>query len=177
MNFKIKRSAQAGFTLIELIVVIVILGILAATALPKFANLSGDARKASLSAGRGAMGAAAAMAHGKYLAATTPPTSIVVEGVTVSFATTVANTGYPKADANFLLAAGLSNTDYTTVLNGDTGAGKTAPTVSPTSIAVVPNSVAGTATALKCYVMYTEPTAPNLPPTIVAGTSLSSECE
>jgi MSHA pilin protein MshA len=39
-----RKQAQGGFTLIELIVVIVILGILAATALPKFANLGGDAR-------------------------------------------------------------------------------------------------------------------------------------
>ncbi|GHY14243.1 MSHA biogenesis protein MshA [Vibrio cholerae] len=39
---------QGGFTLIELVVVIVILGILAVTAAPRFLNLQGDARKASL---------------------------------------------------------------------------------------------------------------------------------
>ena len=42
------QSKQSGFTLIELVVVIVILGILAATALPKFIDLSGQARLAAV---------------------------------------------------------------------------------------------------------------------------------
>jgi MSHA pilin protein MshA len=52
-----KRSA--GFTLIELIIVIVILGILAVTAAPKFMNMQGDARAATVNAMKGSVQSAA----------------------------------------------------------------------------------------------------------------------
>ena len=62
-----KDSSEQGFTLIELIVVIVILGILAAFAIPRFVNLQNDARASVLQGVSGSLWAASALVYSKSL--------------------------------------------------------------------------------------------------------------
>jgi len=179
MNKSIK-AAQGGFTLIELIVVIVILGILAATALPKFASLSGEARLASLNAAKGALSATSAMTHGKWLVTPGGATTVSVEGTNI---TMDSKSGYPavtdQTQANAVAAAaGLSAADYTVFTSASTSAKK--PTLAANQLAIVPTSIATSDNAAKCYVLYTGATAVNTAPTITlaAGTTPAvTDCE
>lgn len=101
---------QSGFTIIELVMVIVILGILSAFALPRFADFGQDAREASLAGLAGSMKSAAAIAHAEQLVSSGAlGDSVSLEGQTI----TMVN-GYPTPNgAGILTAAGITASEFT----------------------------------------------------------------
>jgi MSHA pilin protein MshA len=100
------RKTQKGFTLIELIVVIVILGILAATALPRFVNLGADARVSVMKGAEGSMRAANAMIYAN--AAIQGLTNGVNQNVNVNGVTVVTTYGFASNVTNLALVMDLS---------------------------------------------------------------------
>ncbi|WP_088829609.1 type II secretion system protein [Marinobacter sp. es.048] len=99
----IAARKEKGFTLIELVMVIVILGILAAFALPRFADLGGEARLSSIQGALGSVRSANAIAHSQALASDVVNGDITLEGETI----TMIN-GYPNA-SGIVSAAQLSD--------------------------------------------------------------------
>ena len=140
-----KIRKQGGFTLIELVVVIALLGILAAFAIPRFASLESEARTATVQGITGSLRSAAAMAHGLFLATGAAP--VTMEGNSIAI-----TNGYPDATA-------ISDT-----LGDVTGYTVT------TDVGDAVTTFAKTGASGTCEVTYTDAVANN-PPAIALDTS------
>jgi MSHA pilin protein MshA len=143
------RGIQPGFTLIELVVVITILGIMAAFAIPRFVALDSAARVSATKSLVGSLRSAAALAHAQYLVAGNAPATVTMDGQAVSLVF-----GYPDAAG---IALAIQDTS-----------GFTPATVGST-ITFTKN---GAVTAATCIATYTAAAAANTAPAIeVAGLS------
>lgn len=94
-----RQTGQRGFTLIELVVVIVILGILAAFAIPRFINISSEARASAVNGLAGSLRSTSALLHGMWLANGTSPATLNLEGQTINIVNGYPAATYTPADA------------------------------------------------------------------------------
>jgi MSHA pilin protein MshA len=105
----IRKPKQRGFTLIELVVVIALLAILAAFAIPRYAGLEREARTAAILGISGSIRSGAALVHGLYLSQEVDP--VVMEGNVINL-----TQGYP--DATDVAATLADMTGFAVVVNG-----------------------------------------------------------
>jgi|DewCreStandDraft_4_1066084.scaffolds.fasta_scaffold49897_1 MSHA pilin protein MshA len=143
-----RSRRRSGFTLIELVIVLLVVVIASAVALPRFLNIGGEARRASAEALSASVRTAAqavraaALARGRTEAGPGGMSHVDLNGATIQ-----TNHGYPEASrAGILIAANISADDKVTVVGGGAAPGS--------SITI---QIDGAPDPAQCRVVYTSP--------------------
>lgn len=139
-------SRQAGFTLVELVIVILILGILSAVALPRFFDLGADARVAKIEAIHGSIRSAAqivraaALIKGQTDAGPGGNSEVTLDGAVVQ-----TNHGYPEASLTGIIAAAAldADDDKLSISGSNSAVGS-----------VITIQIAGATTPASCQITY-----------------------
>jgi MSHA pilin protein MshA len=154
-------ARQAGFTLVELIVVILVLGILSALALPKFINMGGDARTAKINAIYGSVRSATQMVYA----------ASVIRNSTAATGTVTTQSG------NVTTVYGYPDVNATTGIGFAAGLDVSATNADQTNMTVATNTMTfsplGASNAATCQFTYTiaagATTAPVITPPVTTG--------
>lgn len=165
------KKQQQGFTLIELVIVIVILGILAVTAAPRFLDLGSDAREAAMRGVLGALRSATQITHAGLLV---DPVLLTVEGVAIQIDANgdgdLTDTGDLAAPNRYPHAEDMCDLIGLTTTGGAAGALGTDDTtdtiVCTTTATVVTIQDTAATTPAQCQITYTEATNATTPPVI-----------
>ena len=154
---------QSGFTLVELVTVILILGVLAAVALPRYSDLQGSARAAKVNAITGSIKAAAGLAKASAMAGAVSCGAATGTTVTMEGSAIPLNYCYPQAISTGILAAAnvtVSAAEGWVIDGTNSGAAAGGSNLQINLI--------GATTPATCSVQYVSPAVANGSPTITA---------